>query len=58
LALALAVDVLGDANRAQEIYQRLKFKLVGSLPREGWIVSEDRIRTAIEAIEQEQGRQR
>jgi Family of unknown function (DUF6166) len=58
LALALAVDVLGDADRAQEVYQRLKFKLVGSLPHEGWIISEDRIRTAIEAIEQEQGRQR
>jgi hypothetical protein len=56
LALALAADVLGDDDRAQAVYQRLKFKLVGSLPREGWVVSEDRIRSAIEAIEQERPR--
>jgi hypothetical protein len=58
LALALAADVLGDDERAQDVYQRLKFKLVGGLPKEGWTLTEDRIRSAIEAIEQEQERWR
>lgn len=53
LALALAADVLGDDDRAQEVYQRLKFKLVGGLPDEDWVLSEGRILAAIEAIEQE-----
>jgi hypothetical protein len=58
LALALAADVLGDDDRAQDIYQRLKFKLIGSLPEEGWSLSEKRLREVIEAIEQERGRPR
>jgi len=53
LALALVADVLGDDERAQQIYQRFKFKLVGRLPDEGWTLSENRIREAIDAIEQE-----
>jgi hypothetical protein len=53
LALALAADVLGDDDRALAVYQRLKFRLIGRLPDEGWSLSEDRIRAAIEAIEQE-----
>src|SRR5215831_9962853 len=58
LALALAADVLGDDERAQDVYQRLKFRLIGGLPHEGWVLTEGRIRSAIEAIEQEQGRAR
>jgi hypothetical protein len=58
LALALAADVLGDNDRARDVYQRLKFKLVGGLPREGWELTEDRIRSAVEAIERERGRSR
>lgn len=58
LALALAADVTGDDDRAQEIYQRLKFKLVGGLPHEDWVLSEKQVRTAIEAIEQERERSR
>lgn len=58
LALALAADVLGDDERAQEVYQRLKFKLVGGLPREGWTLTEDRVRSTVEAIEQERDRRR
>jgi hypothetical protein len=59
LALALAADVLGgDDDRAQDVYQRLKFKLIGGLPHEGWVLTEARIRSAIEAIEQEQARRR
>jgi hypothetical protein len=58
LALALAADVLGDDERAQEVYQRLKFKLVGGLPREGWVLTEDRVRAVIDDIEREQARKR
>ncbi len=57
LALALAADVLGDDDRAQDVYQQLKFTLVGRLPHEGWVLTESRIRHAIETIEQEKTRQ-
>jgi hypothetical protein len=50
--------VLGDDERAQEVYQRLKFKLVGGLAHEGWTLTEQRVRAAIEAIEQEHDRPR
>ncbi|HEY7328650.1 MAG TPA: DUF6166 domain-containing protein [Gemmataceae bacterium] len=55
LALALAADVLGDDDRAQAVYQMVKFRLVGRLPHEEWVLSEGQIRSAIEAIEQERG---
>jgi hypothetical protein len=55
LALALAADVLGDDDRAQAVYQPLKFKLIGKLPHEEWVLSERQIRSAIESIEQERG---
>jgi hypothetical protein len=58
LALALAADVLGDDERAQQVYQRLKVKLIGALPHDGWVLDEDRVRAAIETIEQEQERSR
>jgi hypothetical protein len=58
LALALAADVLGDDERAQDVYQQLKFKLVGGLPDEGWTISEGRIRVAIDSIEQSRHRAR
>lgn len=58
LALALAADVLQDDDKAQDVYQRLKFKLVGRLPHDGWVLTEERIRSAIHDIEQEQSRGR
>ena len=58
LALALAADVLGDDEKALDVYQRLKFKLVGRLPHEEWVLTEGQIRTAIDTIEQEKGRER
>ena len=58
MALALAADVLGDNDKAQALYQRLKFRLIGGLPKEGWVLSENRIRSVLDAIEQEQGRSR
>ena len=58
LALALAVDGLGDADRAQRVYQTLKFKLVGRLSSEGWELSENQLIAAIKAIERGQNRER
>jgi hypothetical protein len=55
LALALAADVLGDDRRAQGVYQQLKFKLIGRLPREGWTLTEDDLRSTIAALERERG---
>jgi hypothetical protein len=55
LALALAADVLGDAEKAQDLYQQLKFKLIGGLSDEGWVLTEERIRSTLAAIEQEIG---
>jgi len=58
LALALAMDVLGDADRAQRVYQTLKFKLVGRLPNHAWELSEDQLSSAIKSIERGQNRER
>lgn len=58
LALALAADFLGDDDMAQHVYQRLKFKLIGGLPRESWALTEDQIRAAITAITRERDRAR
>jgi hypothetical protein len=52
LALALAADVLGDDEQAQQVYQDLKFKLVGRLPHVGWSLTEDQLRVAISQIQQ------
>ncbi len=40
LALALAADVLGDDEAALDVYQRLKFHVVGRLPTDGWTLTE------------------
>jgi len=58
LALALAADVLGDDDRAQDVYQELKRKLVGRLPQDGWTLTEEQLRTIIAGIEygREEGR--
>jgi hypothetical protein len=59
LALALAADVLGDDEAAQDVYQALKFKLVGRLPRDGWSLTEEQIRQTIRDLPQrEQDRTR
>jgi hypothetical protein len=56
LALALAADLLGDDGRAQDVYQQLKFKVVGGLPRDGWTLSELTLMSAVETIERDRGR--
>lgn len=57
LALALAADVLGDDEQAQEVYQPLKFRIVGRLPDDGWSLSEEDLRASIREIQQ-RGRDR
>ena len=56
LALALAADVLGDDEKALDVYQRLKYKLVGGLPHEGWVLTKAQVRATIETIEQDRPR--
>jgi hypothetical protein len=51
LALALACDVLGDEEEAQRVYQSLKFRVIGRLPRDGWSLSEEEIRQHIRDIQ-------
>jgi uncharacterized protein DUF6166 len=58
LALALAADVTRDDKEAKQVCQRLKSKLICGLTHEGWVLSENRIRAAIDAIEQEYDRPR
>jgi hypothetical protein len=53
--LALAADVLGDDEAAKEVYQRLKARLVATLPRDGWALSEEQLRQAIHDIQRQTG---
>lgn len=50
LALALAADVLGDDEAALDVYQRLKFRLVGRLPADGWTLTEAELGDAIRSL--------
>ena len=58
LALALAADVLGNDKRALNVHQRLKSMLVSRLPDEGWVLTDESLRAAIEAVEQTKARSR
>lgn len=58
LALALAADAGGDDALALRTYQRLKFRLVGRLPRDRWELDEGQVRAALAAIDMERGRSR
>ena len=50
LALALAADVLGDDEAALDVYQRLKFRVVGRLPADGWTRTEAELAEAIRGL--------
>jgi Family of unknown function (DUF6166) len=52
LSLALAADVLGDDDQAQDVYQDLKFKVIARLPHDHWRLTEDQLRQAIQQIQQ------
>ncbi len=58
LALALAADVLGDDEAARDVYQRLKFSLVGRLAPDGWALTEDQLRQTIHEIQEERNQGR
>ena len=50
LALALAADVLGDDEAALDVYQRLKFRVVGRLPAAAWVLTAEELAEAIRAL--------
>lgn len=50
LALALAADVLADDEAALDVYQRLKFRVVGRLPTDGWTLTEAELAEAIRGL--------
>ena len=51
LALALTADVLGDAEAAFGVYQRLKFRVVGRLPAEGWTLTAEELADTIRTLQ-------
>lgn len=55
LALALAADVLGDDEAALDVYQRLKFRVVGRLPKDGWSITEAELSDAIRSLARSDG---
>jgi hypothetical protein len=50
LALAIAADLLQDDEKAQEIYQQLKFKVIGHLPYNRWYLTDEQLCQAIAEI--------
>jgi hypothetical protein len=55
LALALAADVLGDDEAALDVYQRLKFRVVGRLPSDGWTLTEVELAETIRSLARADG---
>jgi hypothetical protein len=54
LAFALALDALGDPERAKAVYQRLKFRAIGAIPTSAaWRVERGDLTAYLEAIEAE-----
>lgn len=54
LALALVADCCGAKLAVPGIYQRVK-RIVANLPHEGWTLTEEEIRQAVEAAKNEAG---
>jgi Family of unknown function (DUF6166) len=54
LAIALAANVLSDDVKAKQVYKRLAAKLIFGLRKDGWALTEARIRAVINLIETEQ----
>lgn len=51
LALAIAADVLAEDEAALGVYQRLKFRVVGRLPAEGWTLTADELAEVIRGLQ-------
>ena len=58
LALALLADALGDDERAQQMYQDFKFKVIARLEGDRFELSEDDIKQAVAGLEAERGRRK
>jgi hypothetical protein len=54
-ALALAADVLGDDEAALGVYQRLKFRVVGRLPADGWTLTEAELTDVLRSLARPDG---
>ncbi len=55
LALALAADVLGDDEAALDVYQRLKFRVVGRLQGDDWTLTEAELADALHSLARPDG---
>jgi hypothetical protein len=55
LALALAADATGDDDLARQVHQKLKFRLAGRLAKDGWALTEQQVRQAVQEIAAERG---
>ena len=55
LALALVADACGKRLAVAPIYQRVKAKIVAGLPHEGWVLTQEQIKAAVEAARREVG---
>ncbi len=55
LALALAADVLSDDEAALGVYQRLKFRVVGRLPADGWSLTEGELADTLRSLARPDG---
>jgi hypothetical protein len=51
LALALLCDYLKDTEKALRLYQAFKFMVVAGLPKEGWRLTEDMIKSYVEKLD-------
>lgn len=58
LSLALLADALGDDDRAQDMYQMFKFKVIGRLTGEKFEMTADEIKQKVAELEAEKGRRR
>jgi len=50
LALAILADHLGNDEKALELHQAFKFAVISKLPKNGWILTTDQIREALESL--------
>lgn len=55
LALAILADALGNDGRALRLHQRFKFKVIASMPRDGFVLSLDQVLEHVHQIEAETG---
>lgn len=50
LALAICYDVLGDREQAEQLYQRFKFRVIGTLTGDSWELTESAVRAHLESL--------